>query len=239
MNRTLRIVYITGVVLYWPTIFILTHLTHVPAWIARAQMSDKAMHYIGYFTLMYLLWFAFFPTRKFSPAQKAGWLAIAILAVYGAVDEWLQAFVHRTPDIHDWLADMAGVFTAAIILAFAPFRAATLMVTAIITFVLTVLAKTDVLAFVPALDSAFYFAAYAFIAFLTAGLGLPARSRIVRFFVTICVPATLLIIAIIAANWVHKEFELSRVAAAIAGILTSAAMIALGAINSACIRTQK
>ena len=40
---------------------------------------------------------------------------LALIAVYAALDEWLQSFVGRDMDLRDWLADMAGA-TATIAL---------------------------------------------------------------------------------------------------------------------------
>ena len=38
------------------------------------------------------------------------WLLIGIGALYGATDEWHQGFVsERSPDLGDWVADVAGV----------------------------------------------------------------------------------------------------------------------------------
>jgi VanZ family protein len=33
---------------------------------------------------------------------------VALIAVCGALDEWTQPYFHRTCDLYDWLADMAG-----------------------------------------------------------------------------------------------------------------------------------
>ena len=43
---------------------------------------------------------------------------LAIGCTYGALDEWYQSFVPgRTPEIADWLADVAGVFLGCLIVA--------------------------------------------------------------------------------------------------------------------------
>jgi VanZ family protein len=45
------------------------------------------------------------------------WLMLGLGALYGATDEWHQAFVRgRSPDLGDWLADVTGVVLGYLIL---------------------------------------------------------------------------------------------------------------------------
>jgi VanZ family protein len=68
---------------------------------------DKLLHTTEYSGLAFLF------ARAFRGAG-AGWLPAVLLAIlatslYGASDEWHQAFVPlRTSDIHDWIADTIG-----------------------------------------------------------------------------------------------------------------------------------
>lgn len=202
-------------------IFTLTHVPQVPGWITRTEMSDKAMHFLGYTGLAYLVWCVFFPGRRTGFFDKPTWLVIAVIAVYGAADEWLQGFVHRTPDVWDWTADMSGTLVALCALGFFNFRAASFFIAAVIAFIVTVLAKVDVLAFVPVLDVAFYFAVYAFLTVMWAGL--PLVRRIARAYIFLpfafSVPAMFLVFTLLCATYMNKQFELSRIIAAVLGIV--------------------
>ncbi|MGZ5038324.1 MAG: VanZ family protein [Usitatibacter sp.] len=69
---------------------------------------DKAIHFLFYGTMAFLLWVA---TAKRWPL--AVWLTVAVI---GAADETLQAYTPgRTSDIHDWIADGLGAAAALVI----------------------------------------------------------------------------------------------------------------------------
>ena len=71
------------------------------------RVSDTILHAIEYAGLAVLLCRALV-------GEGLGWLASVVLAlaatsVYGASDEWHQAFVPlRSSDVHDWMADIIG-----------------------------------------------------------------------------------------------------------------------------------
>lgn len=74
----------------------------VPLWLAS---YDKVVH-AGLYAILGLA-LAYGRHRTSSPSHVA---LIFLGALYGATDEWHQAFVPgRTPDWRDWLADVAGV----------------------------------------------------------------------------------------------------------------------------------
>ena len=68
--------------------------------------SDKIAHASLYAVLgAALAW-----GRRSSPTPPAHWLMLTVGALYGATDEFHQAFVpRRSPDLGDWMADVTGV----------------------------------------------------------------------------------------------------------------------------------
>ena len=82
--------------------------THVPVPKLPGDIpgADKFVHLLGYGGLGVLiaLWTAL-RTRLSILTVLSLW---GIVAVYGAIDEWLQQFVNRTADVADWTADVVG-----------------------------------------------------------------------------------------------------------------------------------
>ncbi len=68
---------------------------------------DKLIHAGAYFGLGVLTALAFIHVR----------LAVLIpcLMAYAVIDELLQAFVDRTPDVSDWMSDSAGILLAVLL----------------------------------------------------------------------------------------------------------------------------
>jgi len=74
-----------------------------PSWLLA---NDKLAHAGLYAVLGAALGYA----RHYDPSRPSHLFLIAIGALYGATDEWHQAFVvGRTPGWGDWIADMTGV----------------------------------------------------------------------------------------------------------------------------------
>jgi len=70
-------------------------------------VSDKVVHAGLYAVLGACLGYG----RRRASAPPPHWVLLGIGLLYGATDEWHQAFVpRRVPDLGDWLADAAGVF---------------------------------------------------------------------------------------------------------------------------------
>jgi VanZ family protein len=90
----------------WATVlFLLSAWSNpvVPRWISE---YDKLAH----FGLYAILGLALGYGRHRDPASPAHLLPLAFGALYGATDEWHQAFTYgRTPGWGDWIADMMGV----------------------------------------------------------------------------------------------------------------------------------
>ena len=88
--------------------------THVPATTIRGvHVGDKTLHTVGYFFLTgaFLLTLA---TRGRTRQLRIG-LALAVMTAYGAFDELTQELVNRSAEWRDFLADLAGVILAVIV----------------------------------------------------------------------------------------------------------------------------
>jgi VanZ family protein len=220
MTIRLRYIFIAALVLYWPVAFLLTHIAQVPGFILRTQMSDKTMHYLGYLGLVFLWWFSVFPAQRPSIRRLPFWITFAVLAIYGGLDEWLQGFTHRTPDVWDWTADMSGVLTGLIIFGVVGLRLSALGVATVCIFVLTSLCKTDPLGFIPFVDILFYIGAYGIVTLLWMDYlwKKPSLSRVEFIFLSLLMPVILLCVTLLAASIMGKQFALDRLIAAVTGI---------------------
>jgi len=117
---------IAALTLYWPAMFIATHIPTIPRWVGPVPFSDKILHFAAYFLLSFLLWYAISPTRRVSWRKPAVWIMLAIIVWYGAFDEWLQGYVGRSPDMMDFAANLCGAITGFIILSIINFWPAAL-----------------------------------------------------------------------------------------------------------------
>lgn len=90
---------------YWGVLFVATHIP-LPPLPASGMGSDKVAHVAAFAGLGFLcaLWLAL--AGRLTSGRTL--LLLAVLAVYGAVDEWLQQFVGRFTDFDDWIADVSG-----------------------------------------------------------------------------------------------------------------------------------
>lgn len=89
---------------FWLSVFVATHLPRVPR--ALGRVSDKTLHFAAFAILGYLLsWVLYSRIKGFANHALT---IVAIIAVYGAVDELLQIPVGRVCDFQDWVADMIG-----------------------------------------------------------------------------------------------------------------------------------
>jgi len=87
-------------------------LKDVSAVPSNLMPNDKVMHVLVFFALTLSFMQAF--TRPF-------WQNFTLLAVYGALIEVAQAtFTSRMGDPIDWLADVAGILLAALLVRYLP-----------------------------------------------------------------------------------------------------------------------
>ncbi len=126
LSRRQKLV-LAALLLYWPAIFIGTHIPQIPRWIGQVAVSDKVMHFVAYFFLSFLLWFAVNPNKKVHWRKPAVWVILFAVVWYGVIDEWLQMYVGRNTDVRDFFADLAGAITGLMILTFVNFWPASLI----------------------------------------------------------------------------------------------------------------
>jgi len=151
---------IIPLLLYWPTIFILTHISIPPLSGVEIRTSDKTLHYFAYLILVFLIWLAISPGKKVNWRRAAVWWILLAVVWYGVADEWLQGYVGRNPDVRDFLADLAGVITGLILLSIFPFWPVSLVLTGSAIFVLTNFMKVNSVDEWLLLNLAFHLSAY-------------------------------------------------------------------------------
>ena len=101
---------------YWAALFVVTHRPLGAGTGLLPPGADKAIHFVLYFVLVILGgWSMRSAGRRPSLGTLIAWAGI--YAAYAGFDEWLQQYVERTPSFWDWAADVAGVATATITLA--------------------------------------------------------------------------------------------------------------------------
>ena len=93
---------------YWVGIFVATHLPITAKLPVPVRGGDKVAHFLAY-ALLTLLGGWFLCSRSVRPHAFTFAVWGAVYAAYGAVDELLQPFVHRTSSWGDWVADLLGV----------------------------------------------------------------------------------------------------------------------------------
>lgn len=92
---------------YWVFLFCATHFPKLELPGAVPQ-SDKLLHVVAYGLLAFLFW-RFAEARRRPLPGHFVWIALAVLALYAVLDEWLQSFVGRSASLLDWLADVLGI----------------------------------------------------------------------------------------------------------------------------------
>lgn len=95
-------------VVIWMILATITHIP-VPQSVPEIRHADKVVHLLAYFPLGLLL-----PVCNIRGLHSR-WGCIAIIAVYGILDELLQIPVGRVASVYDWTADMLGAGIGAIL----------------------------------------------------------------------------------------------------------------------------
>ncbi len=157
---------IIALVLYWPGIFILTHIPMSVMPLFEVHVSDKTLHFLAYFVLVFLLWFAINPNTKMHWRKPAMWWILFVVVWYGVFDEWLQGYVGRDPDIVDFLADLGGSVAALILLSILNFWTASLIVTGGTIFLFTNFVRANPAEWIALPGSIFYLLSYTFFSML-------------------------------------------------------------------------
>lgn len=89
----------------------------VPEKLPSVASNDKLIHFTLYFVLV-LLWGMAMRCGGHQLTGRVMIFAWVGFGLYAAMDEWLQGFVNRSPDMRDWLADKCGI-TASLALIYA------------------------------------------------------------------------------------------------------------------------
>jgi VanZ family protein len=108
LSRTARICWALTAV-YWLGLFI---ITHIPApRLPYVPVTDKTAHFVSYA----LLAIALSISLTLSGRSNVAVIVLALLLLYGAIDEWLQIPVNRSCELADWYADAAGAAAGVVI----------------------------------------------------------------------------------------------------------------------------
>lgn len=98
---------------YWTALFIVMHIPP-PEGLLPGGHSDKFVHFVLYMGLALLGCYSHrLRYHRSSTAALVGWAFLYIM--YGALDEWLQGWVDRIPDVWDWVADATGVVVGTVV----------------------------------------------------------------------------------------------------------------------------
>jgi VanZ family protein len=101
--------------LYWMAMFAGTHAP--PSDAPGIEIWDKALHFCGYAGLAFLLSWCWAVRRPLT--LKRCLIVLAVLALYGAIDEISQMPVGRDCELGDWLADILGAACGIFVLRLA------------------------------------------------------------------------------------------------------------------------
>ena len=136
-------------VLYWPTLFVLAHIP-VPQVVRRAHVYDKSLHLLAYMILTFLLWSAIKPLERVRWRRAAVWCLLAVVAVYGVCDEWLQHHIgSRSMDPTDFVADVIGAVAALGLLTVLSFWPTSVIIAGTTIYTLAVFTRANLTALLP------------------------------------------------------------------------------------------
>ena len=114
-----RYVGLAALAIYWLAMLTGTHYPRIPNTVMFTSGFDKVCHFVGFAGLAFLAGLAWSLQRSVQrPLGRANLaLILAVLTVYGSLDELTQPLVGRSCEFADWIADLAGA--AAGLTAFA------------------------------------------------------------------------------------------------------------------------
>jgi len=222
------------VLLYWPSIFVLTHIPMPRTILKNIHTSDKTLHYLAYLVLVFLLWFAISFDKKVNWRKAAVWWILFVVVWYGVFDEWLQSYVGRNADVMDFLANLAGALTGLILLSIFPFWPASLALTGAAIFVLMNLMDANLADFLPITNAAFHLSAYALFSLLWTRCMydlLPIKAPQARWLVgVLALPIGFLLAMELFSAIANNGFRLQDVIISLIGIAAVVATIYLTAL---------
>lgn len=224
---------ILALALYWPGLFILTHIP-VPEVVRAAHMSDKSLHFLSYLILAFLLWSAWRPFEKAHWRRPAAWWVLLAIMAYALCDEGLQYFVAgRSPDARDLLANAVGALAGLAVTALVSFWPGSLIVTGTTIYTLAVFTRANLTRLLPVTSTALHLVTYGLFTLLWIGYRnrsaagkRPNRGWLIRILIA---PAALLLVTKVSAIVSGKELEGWEIVAGAGGILGAVVITALGA----------
>ena len=198
------------------------------------RASDKTLHFIAYFVLVFLLWFSIAADKKVNWRRAAAWWVLLVVVWYGVFDEWLQGYVGRDPDIMDFFADAGGALACLVLLSIFPFWSVSLIVTGVIIFVLTNPVRPNVVALLPVSDVIIHLFGYGLFSILwIRGMQqlLPVRAPQVRWLMwALALPAVFLLVVRLLSAITGRGFGLLGAIISLAGITVVVATVFLMAL---------
>jgi len=94
---------------YCLTLFAATHAP-VPELLHEiVSVYDKMIHAAAFCVLGALIFLTLCGVPPSRPPSL--WMLLGLL-IYAGIDEYLQGFTHRTPDLADWISDGCGIVLA-------------------------------------------------------------------------------------------------------------------------------
>jgi VanZ family protein len=219
-------------VLYWPFIFILTHINVPSNLLQQMQASDKSLHFLVYFILIILLWFSISPAEKVNFRKKKIWIILPLLVFYAGVDEWLQGFeAGRTRDIMDFVANVEGLSAGLVIICLFSFWPAALVASAVVIVVFTNAVRiqfTGQFAFVRPvfLLTSFGFFTFTWNRFLSIFLSMQP-GRLKWLFFSLSVPVAFVLVVKLLSQVAGRAFELTDIILSLTAILAVVATMYL------------
>lgn len=221
--------------LYWPAFFIAGHIA-IPESVQKAGVSDKSLHFMAYLILVFLLWFSVSGVRTIDWRRLRPWLVLLALVAYGIIDELFQGFVPgRSPDVMDFVADVAGVMLGMILFSILSFCPAGLLVAAMVIFGVANASRKNLAVVLPVTYAVFHLFAYAvftmlWIYFLELYASISAKTNRIKWLVLILTaPVGLLLAVKLFAIFFGKGFTTADTIASIGAIIAVIASFILSA----------
>jgi len=227
-----RKVALFSLLFYWPALFVLAHIP-IPLLVREAGVSDKSLHFLAYLILVFLLWFAISGDKKVNWRKGTAWWVLFIVGVYAVFDEWLQGYVAgRSCDVRDFFADLTGMLTGLILLAFFTFWPAGLLIAGTVIFGITNIARVNLADLLPVTNAMFHLFGYAFFTLLWIQYmlvlhvqsGYLQRTKLKLMILSLAVPTGFLLTVKLSSTILGKDFAAQDIILAIVGIVTVVAI---------------
>ena len=193
---------LTTLAFYWPALIVFAHIS-VPDSVRDADVSDKSLHFQAYLVLTFLIWFSIKPQEKVNWRKLPAWLIFFSLTAYGAIDEVIQGHIGRSCDAMDLVTNITGILCGLVLLTFVSFLTAALIISGIVIFGISNVAKTDLTDLFPLAYIAFHFVAYSiFTSFWILNMNLIFHKKLKKakwFILSVGIPVCFLIIVRISS----------------------------------------